>query len=73
MDFKQIYMNLDGKCTLKRNLNFKIGIYYERFLIFTEGVMTKRFILKTKKNPKALGSRILKGNLIVICYSCLFF
>lgn len=65
-------MNLDGKCTLKRDLIFKIGIYYEHFLNFTEGVTTMQFIMKIKKNPKAFGSRILKGNLIVICYSCLF-
>ena len=66
-------MNLASKCTLKRDLIFKIGIYYEHFLNFTEGGNNKVIYHKNKKNPKAFDSRILKGNLIVICYSCLFF
>ena len=62
-----------GKCTLKRDLILKMGIYSNCFLNFTEGGHNNAIYHKNKKNPKAFGSRIVKGNLIVICYSCLFF
>ena len=47
-------MNLAGKCTLKRDLIFKIGIYYEHFLNFTEGGNNKVIYHKNKKIRKLL-------------------